>query len=325
MKDERTPSDLMAAALGGEAGMRRQRSKNVASWRQGAATGTVKGDVTPASARTVPMFPKSPPQQMPLPLGFLLDSHVPAKASAPPCSCGNFVSWRRRPDGNEYCNACGRWQGWEMRAPFAGVTSIIPSQAKVAKATKSTRKPAAPHGDKAKKPSALKGIKKAPPGDVWWVSEAWSKAHKLADDARAAWGIEAGVGPRAVEFTMLGMQIETGVGVQGKQGAMYAHAAREAKRRDWAVKETLAHCRQFIGWPVRITLTRVSPSEFDDDNLGTAFKRIRDGICEALGFRDDKVRDGYLDWRYAQEKGGSRKSRTNAAVAHVKVRVEVLK
>lgn len=326
MKDERTPSDLMAAAMGGEAGMRRQRSKNVASWRQGAATGTAKGDVTPASARTVPMFPKGPPQQIPLPLGFLLDSHVPAKASAPPCSCGKFVSWRRRPDGNEYCNACGRWQGWETRAPFAGVTSIIPAQAKVAKATKAPQKPAAPHGDKAKKPSALKGIKKAPPGDVWWVSEAWSKAFEYrATLRRMAGPNHPETEPEHVEFIMFGMQIETGVGNQGSKGAMYAHAAREAKRRQQAFLTTRSKCQQFVGWPVRVTLTRVSPSEFDDDNLGNAFKRIRDGICEALGFRDDKNRVGYLQWHSAQEKGGSRKSRTNAAVAHVKVRVEVLR
>lgn len=169
------------------------------------------------------------------------------------------------------------------------------------------------------------GKKKSPPGDVWWVSEAWSKARKLADDARAAWGIEAGVGPRDVEFTMLGMQLETGVGNQGSKGAMYAHAGREAKRRQQAFLTTRSKCQQFVGWPVRITLTRISPCELDDDNLGTAFKRIRDGICEALGFRDDKNRDGYLQWHYAQEKGGKRKDKAGSAVGHVKVKCEVLR
>jgi hypothetical protein len=169
------------------------------------------------------------------------------------------------------------------------------------------------------------GKKKAPPGDVWWVSEAWSKARKLADDARAAWGIEAGVGPRDVEFTMLGMQLETGVGNQGSKGAMYAHAEREAKRRQQAFLTARSKCQQFVGWPVCITLTRISPCELDDDNLGTAFKRIRDGICEALGFRDDKNREGYLQWHYAQEKGGRRKDKAGSAVAHVKVKCEILR
>jgi hypothetical protein len=124
---------------------------------------------------------------------------------------------------------------------------------------------------------------------------------------------------------MFGLQLETGVGNQGSKGAMYAHAGREAKRRQQAFLTTRSKCQQFAGWPVRITLTRISPCELDDDNLGTAFKRIRDGICEALGFRDDKNREGYLQWHYAQEKGGKRKDKAGSAVAHVKVKCEVLR
>lgn len=262
MKDDRSPEELMRVAMGGEAGTARQRSKNVATWRQSVAKTNPKVErpSTPsAKHRTVDMNLKTPPQQQTLALGFYLEPQRPTESVL-----------HARPIDNRIGPGVGK--------------------------------------------------KKAPPGDVWWVSAHWAKAFTVRNSSPVF--IES-IAP--VEFTMLGMQLETGIGNQGSKGAMYAHAGREAKRRQQAFLTTRSKCQQFVGWPVRITLTRISPCELDDDNLGTAFKRIRDGICEALGFRDDKNRDGYLQWHYAQEKGGKRKDKAGSAVAHVKVKCEVLR
>lgn len=398
-RDFRTAEELMRAAMGGEDGQARQRSKNAVAWRSVPAKAIVKADRPSAEHRTVAMFPKSSPQQMQLGLGFYLDAPMPNHQAIPDCSCGRFKRWMRRADGNEYCSGCGRWSlyerkkvappsppssnrsepaadgakesdaatlrgmritvdeslkphqkymlassDWEVpreditgkatriedvitspeyaKSVWARHPEVKPAAALVAKATKRTPKPRAPHGGSAK-PHALKGIKKAPPGHVWWVSEEWTRRWQAEQPGGGSAALRCY--PEPVDFTMQGMHIETGVGIQGSKGAMYAHAAREAKRREQAFLTTRAKCKQFVGWPVRVQLTRESPSEFDDDNLRAAFKRIRDGICEALGFRDDKVRPGFLDWKYAQVKGGSRKSKTAAAVAHVHVRVEVMR
>lgn len=52
------------------------------------------------------------------------------------------------------------------------------------------------------------------------------------------------------------------------------------------------------GWFV--LLTRVSPKEFDDDNLAAAFKSVRDGIAESW-LMDDASPD--LVWEYEWENG----------------------
>lgn len=52
--------------------------------------------------------------------------------------------------------------------------------------------------------------------------------------------------------------------------------------------------------PLKITLTRIAPRLFDDDNLGAAFKSIRDGIADRLNIDDgsDKIK-----FEYQQRKG----------------------
>lgn len=286
------------------------------------------------------MFRKEPPRQLQFGLGFYLDARREQSKAEPACSCGKFKSWRRRPDGNEYCNGCGHQQGWEVRAKVAppepaqsskertpqagGADSMMPSPEQMVAhrdkvfAGKLATKSAAIKVAKATNGGPRKGLKKAPPGLVWWVSAAWSEA----EEQRLTIGLPP---PAILEFTLEGMQLETGVGVQGTTGARIAYSKRESKRRLQAFLTTKSKCQQFVGWPVHCTLTRVSPGEFDDDNLGTAFKRIRDAICEALGFRDDKKRDGYLDWSYAQAKGGKRKGKDGPAVGHVMIRMEVMR
>ena len=54
-------------------------------------------------------------------------------------------------------------------------------------------------------------------------------------------------------------------------------------------------------WPVRITITRIAPRALDGDNMQGACKAVRDGIADALGYRDDSHPD--LTWAYAQAKG----------------------
>ncbi len=62
--------------------------------------------------------------------------------------------------------------------------------------------------------------------------------------------------------------------------------------------------------PCRILLTRFSPLQYDDDNIVSAFKYVRDAISEyILGEIDQKKykpgradNDNRISWEYAQEK-----------------------
>jgi hypothetical protein len=177
---------------------------------------------------------------------------------------------------------------------------------------------ARPEANVAARPKPPTGKQLVPAGHVWWVTAAWSKASGVADR----------VEPRPCELTIHGLQLEPANGQnRATRGAMMAYATREKKRRARVLLESRAVAYGFLGWPVRVTLTRVAPCEVDDDNLRGMMKRVRDGLCEALGFRDDRKRDGYLDWVYSQEKGGSRadNARGMPAVHHVKIRLEVLR
>lgn len=170
------------------------------------------------------------------------------------------------------------------------------------------------------KSKAASGKSKEPAGHVWWVSERWSKAQQSNPGNDE-------VIPKPIALTLTGMQLENANGQnRGSMGAMHAYFGREKKRKQAAALLVQAKALHFIGWPMRITLTRIAPNEVDSDNLRGMFKRVRDGICEVLGFRDDKDRDGYLAWVYAQEKGGNRadNKRGIAATHHVRIGIEVL-
>lgn len=54
---------------------------------------------------------------------------------------------------------------------------------------------------------------------------------------------------------------------------------------------------------VVVTLTRISPRAFDDDNLRAALKPLRDGIADAMGSDD---RNPKIVWRYQERYGGPR-------------------
>ena len=53
--------------------------------------------------------------------------------------------------------------------------------------------------------------------------------------------------------------------------------------------------------PWVVTLTRHGPRKLDDDNLSAAFKRIRDGVADALGVDDGNRRR--VRWEYKQRRG----------------------
>jgi hypothetical protein len=306
--------------------------------------------MTPLAIGPAPVKPRQPslPMRVPavqqqLALGFFLEPQDPRKAKVPwivpakqdgvklhdqkcrpqnsdaepqvhakTCRCGG--SWvddliPGRIDA--YCDRCNRWRsdtfGWQKATTPAPAAPNPPKRA-----TKAVK--AADDQGAAKGPT--RGSKE-PPGHVWWVSERWTVAHNDRSERD----------PSDAEFELTGMQLENANGQnRGSMGAMHAHQGREKKRRQWALTSATVNASQFIGWPVRITLVRVAPNAVDDDNLGQMFKRVRDGICEALGFRDDKRREGFLDWKYEQRKGGNRADMKKgvSAVHHVVVRVEVM-
>lgn len=54
--------------------------------------------------------------------------------------------------------------------------------------------------------------------------------------------------------------------------------------------------------PYHVTLIRIGPRELDeDDNLRHAFKHVKDGVCDALGIKNDNDKSK-ITWAYAQEK-----------------------
>ena len=85
----------------------------------------------------------------------------------------------------------------------------------------------------------------------------------------------------------------------------HVHWRRRAARTK---AERTATAWQLIGksrpeLPVVVTLTRIAPSRFDDDNLPGALKSVRDQVAEWLGVDD---RDPLVTWLYAQERGAVR-------------------
>lgn len=115
--------------------------------------------------------------------------------------------------------------------------------------------------------------------------------------------------------------------LNGSQGtsrkAMFGASAIKKKQRAAARMRT-AHALQGSYWgesyAFNVLLTRIAPGKFDDDNLRAAFKAIRDGVADALGFKDDS--DPRLHWEYAQEKG-RRANKKKGVLAQHEVRVHI--
>lgn len=267
-------------------------------------------------------------------VGIVGDGELETHAAA--CRCGG--PWVEDPIAGRhdaYCDHCGAWRSdpfghqkestrnWEGK-PDGGFRSKVTTPAQRAQNPPKRASRAVKAADDQAEPKASPRGCKEPAGHVWWVSERWSARYQ---SLRADMKVKGLCGPASGEFELIGMQLENANGQnRGSMGAMHAYMGREKKRRQWALTSATVNAASFIGWPVRITLVRVAPNAVDDDNLGQMFKRVRDGICEALGFRDDKRREGFLDWKYEQRKGGNRADTKKgvSAVHHVIVRVEVM-
>jgi hypothetical protein len=239
-------------------------------------------------------------------------------------NCNRHVKWVKHPKGF-VCNPCGafRARAGDIELPESDRRdphgAIIPHDA-----WSHSEESALKRAEKADRAQVRRAAKK---DARWWASDEWKRS--FGEREMNAYRVRGGeepsiVEPAPAEWTMA-MSIETGVGRQGSNGAMHAHAGRQKKRKTDAYNHTLANAKRFVGWPVIVTLTRVSPVQFDKDNLGTAFKSVRDGIATGLGFKDDRERPGVLDWQCRQEPGGSRKSAKGPAYHEVKVRIEVMR
>jgi len=58
--------------------------------------------------------------------------------------------------------------------------------------------------------------------------------------------------------------------------------------------------------PVKVTMTRISPREYDDDNLTSSMKEIRDKVADWLipGLAPGRAdSDERITWVYEQRKG----------------------
>ncbi len=75
--------------------------------------------------------------------------------------------------------------------------------------------------------------------------------------------------------------------------------------RGWWLKRHSVNARKdLLAGGLLITLTRVAPSELDDDGNASGMKSIRDGIADALGLKSD--RDPRVAWKCDQRKAGVR-------------------
>lgn len=81
----------------------------------------------------------------------------------------------------------------------------------------------------------------------------------------------------------------------------WAKRAKRAKAQRYEAYFWTPRLRE-LGFPLTITLTRISPRKLDDDNLRSALKSVRDGIADRLEIDDN---DSRVTWEYGQRKGDS--------------------
>jgi hypothetical protein len=115
----------------------------------------------------------------------------------------------------------------------------------------------------------------------------------------------------SLTVTIPGMRLRSPNAMRGTTRGARMAAAREAKRlRSTADIFTTVTAKRAHGggtghswrgsWPQTVTLTRIAPRAFDDDNLAASFKAVRDGVADALGVKDN---DSRVRWVYAQRRG----------------------
>lgn len=86
----------------------------------------------------------------------------------------------------------------------------------------------------------------------------------------------------------------------------WAAKARRAKGQRTttriATRNAAAIAVDAVDWPILVILTRLKRKgqrDYDDDNLRSAFKAMRDGVADAFGMRDNDER---ISWEYSQLK-----------------------
>jgi len=261
-----------------------------------------------AVARTVPIPLQAKPAQLSLPIGFYLEPqcrtfHASIDAPMVPADAAPRVDLPElcvaTPDGRqfsivagEYCPKCHSW----LRNGQCPKCNQPPAPPKRTRA-KSTR----------------------PEDPRWWATRAWQEANERAQ-TNGYCPI-----PSTCEFVIHGMEIENPLNnSQGfSKGAVFARNKANQERGLQALYWTKHHAKdRFLGWPVEVTLIRVAPDEFDGDGLQAAFKKVRDGVAQALGFLNDKERPGILNWKCRWEAGGRRRNGKSPAYHEVRIRIE---
>jgi hypothetical protein len=112
----------------------------------------------------------------------------------------------------------------------------------------------------------------------------------------------------SLTVTIPGMRLRSPNAMRGTtRGARMAAARAAAAERTAGSFNVMAACRTGadlkrlrLALPVVVTITRVAPRPFDDDNLAASGKHVRDGIADALRIDD---RSPLVTWRYAQRRG----------------------
>lgn len=130
----------------------------------------------------------------------------------------------------------------------------------------------------------------------------------------------------AIQCTIPGLRLDNPL--NGSQGtsrkAMFAAATRRKKTRAqamWHVRAAMTPTWLRVAWrEIHVTITRVSPGKLDGDNLEAACKSVRDGVADALGFKDDS--DERLHWHCAQERGQRKSKYRSISKYGVKIRIE---
>jgi hypothetical protein len=85
-------------------------------------------------------------------------------------------------------------------------------------------------------------------------------------------------------------------------GEHWSKRSKRAKGQKFIVKMLLG--QNMFKIPCIVKLTRIAPRQFDDDNLRSCFKHVRDGITESIkpGLAPGRGDEGYdIRWQYAQE------------------------
>ena len=109
------------------------------------------------------------------------------------------------------------------------------------------------------------------------------------------------------EPTILAIEVELPIRIfsEANISRHWAARAKRAKQQRGATEVLIRSELNKLNCPadvheIVVTLTRVAPRKFDNDNLLRGFKAVRDGVADALGIDDGNKR---VMWFYRQRCG----------------------